>query len=319
MKNLKYVLSSLVVVALMSGLFIRGIKQNKEITKQEFLFDTLCSITVYSKKDAAAMDKAFETAAEIHHLADFWSDSSDTSKINNAKANEPVKVSPHTINMLTLSQEIFKKSHGAFDVTVAPVSHLWRFDQGNPTPPSDAQIKALLPGIDSNDLVLDTKTNTVTKKKITTQIDLGGIAKGYAADKAAEALKKMNVKSALIDFGGNIAAIGENPKTKNKKWRIGLQMPYAPTGEYSKIVEVAEGSIVTSGTYQRYFEHNGNRYHHIIDPKTGYPSKQGYDSVTVITSDAATADCLATAIYVLGKNQGVALAKEYNAEVYFLP
>ncbi len=317
MKNLKSILTMLIVLALMSGLFIKSINSDKELTRQEFLFDTVCSITVYSKNDAA-LDQAFEAAAEIHRLADFFGEDSDTSKINNAKANNPVTVDTHTMNMLRLSQDIYQSSGGAFDISIAPISRLWSFDEDNAAVPNAAQLKSFLQSVDGSALLLDDTACTVTKKYDHTQIDLGAVAKGYAADMAAEVLKKMDVKTALIDFGGNIATIGENPKTKNKKWRIGLQTPFAPTGEYSKIIEISNGAVVTSGTYQRYFEHDGKLYHHIIDPKTGYPSSQSYDSVTVVAKDAATADCLATAIFVLGRQQGESLAQKYNAKAYFL-
>ncbi len=319
MKNLKLTLSLLIVLALLSGLFVNGLNQAKETVHQEFLFDTLCSITVYSKKDAKAVDLAYAEAARIHRLADFYSNTSDVSKINNAKSGEVISVDPDIMNMLVLAQEVFEKSGGTFDVSIAPISQLWKFSDENPTPPSDEQLASLLPQVGFEALVLDEKNATVLKKSNNTQIDLGGIAKGYAADKAVQILKNNNVKSALIDFGGNIVTLGENPKTKNKKWRIGLQTPFAPTGEYSKIVETDGGrAVVTSGTYQRYFEYNNTKYHHIIDPKTGKPADKPYASVTTIADNAALADCLATAIFVLGENAGTKLADEFGAEVYFV-
>lgn len=319
MKKLKTVLTLLIVAALLAGLFVGGLNQNRVATKQEFLFDTLCTISVYLKRDADAMENAFDAAAEIHHLTDFYSTDSDTSKINNAKANKPISVDSHTINMLMLAQEINEKSNGAFDISIAPISRLWKFKDENPTPPAAEQINVLLSYVGSDALVIDAKDKTVTKKYDNVQIDLGAIAKGYAADIAAKVLKAEDVKSGLIDFGGNIVTIGENPKTNNKKWRIGLQTPYAPTGDYSKIVEIHSGAAVTSGTYQRYFEYNGTRYHHIIDPKTGYPANRNYESVTVVADSGALCDCLATAIFVMGEDSGKKLAEEFNAQVYFLP
>ncbi len=320
MKNLKLILSGLIVLALLSGLFVNNFKKSREISSQEFLFDTLCTITVYSKNDADAIAKAFDRAAQIHRLADFYNDESEVSKINRAKANEDIFVSHDTMNMLALAQEIYEKSDGAFDISIAPVSRLWKFDIDNPVPPLDEDIKAVLPLVNSKALLLDPTNMAVRKGIDNVQIDPGGIAKGYAADEAAKTLQGMGVENALIDFGGNIVALGENPKTENKKWRIGLQTPFAPTGEYSEIAEVDKNrAVVTSGTYQRYFEYNGTKFHHIINPKTGYPAKQSYESVTVVADNAATADCLATAIFVLGKEKGRALAKSCNAQVYFLP
>ncbi len=320
MKNLKLTLSALIVLALLSGLFVKSRIGQKEYTQQEFLFDTLCTITTYSKSDSEAVNMAFNQATQLHRLADFFDTASDVSKINNAKSNTPISVDSNIINMLALSQEICQKSKGAFDITIAPLSRLWQFDSEGSVPPDKDQINYALTLVNGDGLIVDTKAMTVTKKSDGISIDLGGIAKGYAADKSAEILKNSGVRSALIDFGGNIVTLGENPKTDSKKWRIGLQTPYAPTGEYSKIIDTCgENAVVTSGTYQRYFEHNGVKYHHIIDPKTGYPAKQSFDSVTVVAPNAALADCLATAIFVIGENMGKRLAAEYGAEVYFLP
>ncbi len=319
MKKLRLILSLLIVLALFSGLFVRGLRQNKELTKSEFLFDTLCTITTYSKSDSKAIDKAFDESARIHRLADFFDNQSDVSRINNAKADDAVTIDADVMNMLVTAGEVFQKSNGAFDITVAPVSSLWDFNSENSAPPGDSEIGVLLPLVDFDALTLDVSNMTVAKSFSDMKIDLGGIAKGYAADRAAAVLKKYGVKNALIDFGGNIVVLGKNPNTKDGIWRIGLQTPYAATGDYSEILEISSGAVVTSGTYQRYFEHNGRKYHHIIDPKTGYPSNQDYDGVTVSAESAALSDCLATAVFVMGKDKGTVLAAEYDAQLYFLP
>ncbi|MBR5155824.1 MAG: FAD:protein FMN transferase [Clostridia bacterium] len=318
MKWLKGVLTAVLVVFLFAGLFARGFGGQDPVKDTEFLFDTLCTITTYSKSHHAAVDAAFSEAGRIHRLADFFDPQSDVSRINSAKAKVAIKVDPNIMDMLLLAREIREKSEGAFDITIAPVSTLWKFDEESPIPPTDAQIEAYLPFVGRDKLMLDADNMTVLKNFAETKIDLGGIAKGYAADKAAEILSNLGVDSAIIDFGGNIVTIGENPKTHNKKWRIGLQAPYAPTGEYSKIIETSSCAVVTSGTYQRYFEYDGTKYHHIIDPKTGRPARQDFDSVTAVSSSAALADCIATATFVLGKNQGEALAESFGADLYFL-
>ncbi len=318
MKKLKGILTAILIIFIFAGFFVKGLKARNTIEATEFLFDTICTVTTYSKSDAAAVDAAFNEAAHIDRLADFFSPDSDVSKINNAKAKEALAVDPHIINMLILAQEINIKSGGAFDISTAPVSALWSFGEEASIPPTDEEISAYLPLVGRDKLLLNADDMTVTKNFTETKIDLGGIAKGYAADKAAEILLSFGVKSAIIDFGGNIVTIGENPQSNNKKWRIGLQTPFAPTGEYSKIIEVTSGAVVTSGTYQRYFEYNGVKYHHIIDPKTGKPANQDFDSVTVVSPSAALSDCIATAAFVLGREQGEALAKSFDAELYFL-
>ncbi len=318
MKRLKDILTIVLIVFVLAGFFIKGMKNQSEFENTQFLFDTICSITTYSKSDTEAVDAAFSEAARIHHLADFFNSQSDVSKINSAKAEEKIPVDPDIMNMLILARDICEKSDGAFDITVAPVSALWKFNEESPAPPAEAEIKSRLPLVGRDRLTLDTDNMTAAKSFDDTKIDLGGIAKGYAADKAAETLEKLGVESAIIDFGGNIVTIGKNSKTENGEWRIGLQTPYAPTGEYSKILEIKSGAVVTSGTYQRYFEHNGIKYHHIIDPKTGRPASQPFDSVTAVSPSAALSDCIATAVFVMGEEQAGILAESFDVKLYFL-
>lgn len=318
MKRLKILFSVLIVITLFVGLFWGTKRKNTAIEQTEFLFDTTCSITVFSHSDKVAVIKAFEQASQIHHISTFFDDCSDVSKINNAKGGEYVKVDSSIIDMIELANKICVASDGAFDITIAPVSMLWKFDNEAPTPPSNEQIESALTLTSRETLALNKTNNTVKKAFSETKIDLGGIAKGYAADRAAEVLRAYNVSAAIIDFGGNIITLGKNPKTTDGKWRIGLQKPFAPNGEYAEVLEIDAAAVATSGTYQRSFTHNGILYHHIIDPKTGKPAVQHFSSVTVTANNSALADCLGTAIFVVGKEKGVELAKNLGASVVFL-
>ncbi len=317
MKRLKIIFTTIILATLILGLFFRTFGNNRKYETTEFLFDTYCTITAYSKNAEDATRAAFDEIARIHKLTDFFDENSDVSRINNSKANEAVTVDPIVIEVLGKALEMDIESEGAFDVTLAPVSILWKFDEGKPVPPPEEQIKTALAVVENGGIEIDTESVTVTKLSDETKIDLGGIAKGYAGDAAAKTLSEMGVKAAIVDLGGNISCIGKNPNSKDGKWRIGLQKPFAPTGEYSDTVEITEASVVTSGTYQRYFEYGGERYHHIIDPSTGRPAKQDFDSVTIVGSSSMEADCLATAAYVLGREKGKELAKKYGAEIYF--
>ena len=317
MKRLKIVFTTIILATLILGLFFRAFDNDRKYETTEFLFDTYCTITAYSKNAEDATRAAFDEIARIHKLTDFFDENSDVSRINNSKANESVAVDPIVLEILETALEMCKDSEGAFDVTLAPVSMLWKFDEGKSVPPSDEQIKTALASVKNGGIVVDKESMTVTKLSDETKLDLGGIAKGYAGDAAAKVLREMGVKAAIVDLGGNISCVGKNPNSKDGKWRIGLQKPFAPTGEYSETVEINEASVVTSGTYQRYFEYSGERYHHIIDPVTGQPSKQDFNSVTVVGGSSMQADCLATAAYVLGREKGAALAEKYGAEIYF--
>ena len=142
------------------------------------------------------------------------------------------------------------------------------------------------------------------------KIDLGGIVKGYAADETKRILNKSGIKNAIIDFGGNIYACGNNPS--GEPWKIGIQNPFELSRKYMGIINATDSTIVISGDYERYFEFEGKRYHHIIDSKTGYPSENELSAVCVIAKDSIDADALSTALFVLGTEEGSGLTKEIN-------
>ncbi|MBO5897341.1 MAG: FAD:protein FMN transferase, partial [Clostridia bacterium] len=257
MRKLKTLFTILIIITLISGLFYRSLNGKTQTEETRFLFDTVCSITVFSPSANAEISAAFDAASKIHRLTDFFDETSDVTRINSAKANISVAVSREAAEIINLAQQIQADSKGAFDITLAPVSRLWDFKSENPTVPRKEEVEKALDVCRNSKVAVDMTTLTVTKNRDDTQIDLGGIAKGYAADVAAKVLEEMGVKSAILDFGGNIVVVGKNPKTPDGEWRIGLQTPFAPTGEYSKVVEIHSGSTVTSGTYQRYFESGG--------------------------------------------------------------
>ena len=318
MKKLKILFTILITVTLFSGLAYRSISKNAQTGETRFLFDTVCSITVFSPSAEAEISAAFDAASEIHRLTDFFDQASDVARINSAKANTPVSVSRETAEIIHLAQKIQADSKGAFDISLAPVSQLWDFKSENPAVPRKSEVEKALDICKNSKITVDMTKLTAFKNRDDAQIDLGGIAKGYAADTAAKVLEEMGVNAAILDFGGNIVVVGKNPKTSDGEWRIGLQTPFAPTGEYSKIIEIQSGSTVTSGTYQRYFESDGSMYHHIIDPQNGFPAQREYKSVSISAQSSALADALATAVFVLGKEDGAGLAEKWGATVEFL-
>lgn len=286
-----------------------------------FLMDTVCSIKIGGEKNilSEAMAAAFDEAYEIAAATDYYSETSDVSKINNAEANVPVSVGAHTAAILSAALDVCEKSKGAFDITVAPVKDIWGFNQGDHQPPQAEEAEAVLEYVDYTAVVLNESNCTVTKLSDNIKIDLGGCAKGYAAECVLEVLKEFDVEYALIDFGGNIVTYGHNPMRKDGKWTVGIQKPFARSGEYAETVTVESSAVVTSGVYQRYFKWNNKMYHHIIDPKTGFPTDNGLASVSIICDSALAADCLSTACVVLGEEEGKRLAEMYKAEAVFLP
>ncbi len=318
LKKVKRILITLVVLTILSALLLKGYEKNAILEETEFLFDTVCTITVYERGKEDAIKKAFSESEKIHTLADFFDSNSDVSRINQAKMGEEVRVSSHIIEMIDIANKVREKSNGAFDITIAPITGLWKFDAESPIPPQKEEVLEALRMSKREVPQIDKEKSTVKKAYSETKIDLGGVAKGYAADMAAKVLLENGVKSAIIDFGGNIVLLGKNPKSADGIWKIGLQKPFAQIGEYGEVLEIQKGAVVTSGIYERFFEYEGEIFHHIIDPNTGYPKKQSFDSVTVLGESSCLSDCIATAAYVLGKEEGEKLAKEFGAKLYFL-
>ncbi|MBQ7097665.1 MAG: FAD:protein FMN transferase [Clostridia bacterium] len=307
-----------VVLVVCAALFFGFVLHNEEYTGQEFMFDTLCSITAYGDEAQNAVEAALERAREIHSITNGFSGDSEVSGINSAKAGEKVKISRDIAKILQTARKVETASNGAFDVSIASVVRLWNFD-GEGRVPSEKEIAEALSRSGGEKFIMDFDEGLVIKKEDGILIDLGGVAKGYAADEAVKVLKEHGVQGAIVDFGGNILCFGKNPNSDDGLWRVGVQKPFAPLGEVDEenIIEVSEAAVVTSGTYQRYFEKNGEKYHHIIDTATGYPANREYSSVTVVAENGLVADCLSTACFVLGKEKGTELAKSFGAEIFF--
>jgi thiamine biosynthesis lipoprotein len=235
---------------------------------------------------------------------------SDVYKINHANG-QPVTVDDDTAELLRIALEIAQKSDGAFDPTILTLVELWDVNNAT-TAPNDADIQAALTSVGYQNILLD--GNVVTAKN-GAKLDLGGIAKGFIADKVTAYLKENGIKSAIVNLGGNTVLVGQK---NGGDFSVGVQKPFGKQDELCTTVILHDKTAVTSGTYQRYFEQNGRIYHHIIDPKTGYPTDNGLNAVTVVTNSSAVADGLSTACLILGVEKGKALAKEYGAELIFV-
>ena len=314
MKKIRYALIAVMGICLVLGFWFAN-SRNEKYEKTEFIMDTTCTVTLYGEEGETAADAIFNEVRRIDSLMNMYDGDSEISRINQAKADEIIKVSDDTYYVLKTALEICRESEGAFDITVAPVTMLWDFRGEKAEIPEEGEIKKALLSVGYQNIVL-ADNNTVYKLKDDTCIDLGAAAKGYAGDKALEIAGRYKLTGGIIDLGGNILCFGENPKSDNGKWTVGIQIPFKQTGTYKNTVEISDKVVVTSGTYQRYFEKSGEIYHHIINPETGYPSKQRYNSVTVVADSSLIADCLATAVFVMG-DSGQNLIEKYNGDVYF--
>lgn len=261
-----------------------------------FYFDTVVQVTLYGPEDGL-MEEIWAACERYEKLLSRTIEGSDVSRIN-AAGGQSITVDPETWDILSRAKEISRLTGGAFSVTIAPLSHQWDFTDGTNRMPTDEERLAALPLVDDEKIILG-EGNTVTLPE-GMAIDLGGIAKGYIADQVA-ALVKDRVTGALLNFGGNVYAVGH--KLDGSDYGLGIQDPNDATGQALAAVRGTNISLVTSGIYERYFMLDGVRYHHILDPKTGLPSGSDLASATILHTSSMDADAFATACIVLGREE----------------
>ncbi len=282
-----------------------------KITKvTAFLMDTLVTIEIEDtcKKDLIA-NEGIEIMQSLQNKFDVNISSSDIAKINISAGINPVKISEDTLELLKESIRISELTKGAFDITIGALTREWGFTDGNYRVPDDREIKDKLKLVNYKDIkIYDSKVELVKKGMF---LDLGGIAKGYAVDKVYEFLKNKGVKRAIINAGGTIKTVEKDPK---RVWRIGIKDPTGNKDILGVLYLESGLAVATSGDYERYFMKDGVKYHHLLDPKTGYPSRF-CKSVTVVSKSAVEADALSTAIFVLGPKEGLYLAEELGIGV----
>ena len=267
---------------------------------------TVIEITLIGDDEGAANKavlQAFQEIKRIETLMSPWLDSSDVIRINRSAGKERVKVSPETFEVIKKAQEISELSEGSFDITVGPLTQLWRMAREKGIPPSTKDVKEKLDLVSFRDVSINHEGKVFLKKK-GMAVDLGGIAKGYAVDRAFELLRSLGYKHLIVNAGGDLRVGG----TKNDQpWSIGIQDPRVSQKIMAKVL-VSDTAVATSGDYEKFFIHQDKRYHHIFNPRDGFPT-EGSQSVTVVCKDGITADALATAVFVLGPEKGYSLCQ----------
>ena len=276
-----------------------------EPSRVEFALGTVCSVTLFEHADDRIYNDIFNRIREIENLMSVNIPSSDISRINASSGIEPVQVHEDTIKVIERAVYYAEISGGAFDPTVGPLVSLWGIGNENQRIPAQAEIDKTLPLVNWRNVEIKAETNSVFLKHQGMALDLGAIAKGYAADEAAAIIRKTKVKQAIIDLGGNVFLYGV--KKDKSPWKVGIQNPLESRGIITGIVQVNEKTVVTSGVYERFFEQDGKRFHHIFSPSLGYPASNGLLSVTIIADNSMEADALSTAVFVLGYERGKAL------------
>jgi thiamine biosynthesis lipoprotein len=273
---------------------------------------TIVTITIYDDPNPRYFDEAFALVDEVYHLMSLQLEDSELVRLNDAAGVEPVEVSQMTMDVLQAAVQIAEESGGRFTPMIEPVVAMWDIGGANPRVPSQEELDSALPLVDIGYLELypsddpDREPHRAYISREGAGVDLGGIAKGYAADVVSRYLKSRGVGQAILDFGGNILTIGR--KSEERPWIIGLQRPDMRRGVYLGTVPAEDVSVVTSGVYERYFEEGGVHYHHLLNPDTGYPVENGLEGVVILSDVSMTADGFSTAVFGLGLEAGLALA-----------
>lgn len=277
-------------------------------TSETFAMDTIITQTVYADDDLVLT----QNNEIIREIENGMSRTIRTSDIGRLNAGGDVDVSAQTAEVLAAALQAAKDTDGAFDPAIGAVMDAWGFGTQNAHVPDEAAMEQALAASDSASLTLDGTTANAHG----TTIDLGGAVKGYALDRLAQNLAANNVSSAIVSLGGSIYATGKKPNGGN--YKIGIRDPKGGENDYMAVIALDQKFVSTSGTYERGFEENGTYYHHLIDPKTGYPVENGLAAVSVICDSGILSDIYSTALFVMGAERGVQFAQQHGVDALFI-
>ena len=275
----------------------------KSVSQTSFKLDTIVTITLYDWTDGDTITQAMKEIDRLENLLSVEKQGSDLYRLAENAGKNWVDIAPETQDVLEMAQKYWELSGGYFDVTAGPLIDLWDIHDGQGHYPTKEELEKTLPLISSKRLLVKEGEAYLTEPGM--KADLGAIAKGFIADKVKDFLLAKGVKHAVIDLGRNILLIGS--KTDGSDYRIGIQDPFSEEGSVYAVLKASDKSIVTSGVYERYFMYNGLRYHHILDPFTGFPAENGVVSVTILSDNSAQGDALSTTCLLLGEDKGLAL------------
>jgi thiamine biosynthesis lipoprotein len=277
------------------------------VKRAQYLMGTIAEITAVAAHETIAQEavtSGFQEIRRLEQLFSTWIETSELSQVNRAAGRERVPVSPETFELLTRAVEMGELTGGAFDITVGPAVRLWKVTEGQRVP-SAMELAIAAQYVDYRLIQLDSKNRTVFLSKPGMQIDVGGIGKGYAAERAAAAMQGAGAGGGLVAIAGDIRTFGR--RGDGTAWPVGLQHPRKRDAVLATL-DASDEAVSTSGDYERFFFKNGLRYHHILNPRTLMPARL-CQSVTIVAPNATTADALATGVFVMGPVTGLALVE----------
>lgn len=281
----------------------KDLAADESLSRELYAMDTVMNLTAYGPNASAALEAS---VSEINRLDSLLSISSEKGEIYRINADKEGTVSEDVNALLSRSLELSQMTDGLFDCTIEPVMQAWGFTTQNFRIPSEEELEELLSHVDYKQVDLENSTVTIPED---VRLDLGGIAKGFTSSRVMDIFRENGVTSGIISLGGNVQALGHKPD--GNMWRVGIQDPHDLNSTFA-VVEVADQAVITSGGYQRYFEENGQTYHHIIDPRTGYPAENGLISVTIISADGTLADALSTSLFIMGPEEASSFWKKHR-------
>ena len=307
---------------------------NQPISISSIKLNTAVQITIYDSQDKALLDDCLALCDKYELIFSRTNEKSELYKLNHRKdtsdkdPNADGQTTPYPVSgtadtwhisedlasLLSEGLDITRESDGAFDIAIAPLTSLWDFTAEDPKVPDDAAIQKALPLCSSDGVTIDGQDLTLPSDDI--QFDVGAIAKGYIADRLKDLLVKKGVKSAIINLGGNVLCIGSKPD--GTPFKVGIQKPFADRNETEAVMDITGKSGVSSGIYERCFKQNGKLYHHILNPKTGYPYDNSLVSVTIISDQSVDGDALSTTCFALGLDKGLKFAEKKGVQAVFI-
>ena len=309
--------------------------EKEPISISSIKLNTAIQITIYDSQDKSLLDDCLALCDRYELIFSRTNENSELYKLNHRISDSVVsnqtietQTTPYQVNGTTntwhiseylaalLSQglSITRESDGAFDIAIAPLTSLWDFTAEDPKVPDDADIQKVLPLCSSDGVTIDGQDITLPSDDI--QFDVGAIAKGYIADRLKDFLVKKGVNSAIINLGGNILCIGSKPD--GTPFKVGIQKPFADRNETEAVMDITGKSVVSSGIYERCFKQNGKLYHHILNPKTGFPYDNSLISVTIISDQSVDGDALSTTCFALGLEDGLKFAEKKGVQAVFI-
>lgn len=289
----------------------------RTVQRTETIMGTEVTITVVAPTAAeagAAIDAGMGELRRLDAMMSLYKDDSEIAKVNMAAGREPVKVSPEMIEVVEAAAEVSRLSQGAFDVTIGPLVVLWQIKLKNGLVPTAGEIARIRPLVDYRNVVADRKASTIFLRKRGMILDVGGCAKGYAADRVKALFRQRGITNAVIAVAGDIWVLGR--REDGKAWRIGVQHPREKDRTMA-VLDLSDRYVSTSGDYERFVIREKQRYHHIIDPRTGAPS-EGTISVTLVGDRGSLVDPLTTALFILGPEKGMAVAAQLGVDAVFV-